>query len=96
MTGNYDPYSCNTANLNRNATDSQRSCDFCADSGGRVSKVSVFGRINERTLFARRYVVCVPFTCANKSVRLEQCRDHIDYRTDECVTFPLLMNLYSV
>lgn len=81
-----DRYLSITARRNRDATASQLSRDLYAATGSRVSRVTVYRRLHERGLFARRPAVCVPLTSANRRVRLTWCRDHRDWSEDQWAT----------
>ncbi|GFV71367.1 HTH_Tnp_Tc3_2 domain-containing protein [Trichonephila clavipes] len=71
---------------NLGATASQLSRYFYADTGTRVSKVTVSKRLYERGLFARRPSVCVPLMSMNRRFLLAWCRQHRDWSMDQWVT----------
>ena len=86
MTGREDQYLSVTARCNRGATASQISRDIYAATGTRVSRVTVFRRLHENSLFARKPTICVLLSSSNGRVRLEWCREHKDWSMDQWAT----------
>ncbi|GBN14446.1 hypothetical protein AVEN_99692-1 [Araneus ventricosus] len=81
-----DCYLSIIARCNRGATASQLSRDLYAVTGICVSRVTVYKRLHETGLFARRPAVCVPLTSTNRRGRLAWCREHRDWSMDQWAT----------
>ncbi|GFV47499.1 transposable element Tc1 transposase [Trichonephila clavipes] len=70
---------------NRDATDSQLSCELYVAAETRVSRVTVSRRLHERGLLVRRPIVCVSFSFKHRIIRLKRCRIR-DWSMDQLVT----------
>ncbi|GFV41182.1 transposable element Tcb2 transposase [Trichonephila clavipes] len=62
---------------------------FLAASGKQISRKTVARRLRGGGLYARRPVVCVPFTRQHRTARLQRCREHHNWTEQDwaCVPF---------
>ncbi|GFX37623.1 transposable element Tcb1 transposase [Trichonephila clavipes] len=71
-----DRYIVLSAKRNRRTTAQQVANQFLAASGKQISRKTVARRLRGGGLYARRPVVCVPFTRQHCTARLQWCREH--------------------
>ncbi|GFW52914.1 transposable element Tc1 transposase [Trichonephila clavipes] len=71
-----DIYFVLSAKRNRRTTAQQVANQFLAASGKQISRKTVARRLRGGGLYARRPVVCVPFTRQHRTSRLQWCREH--------------------
>ncbi|GFV71513.1 transposable element Tc1 transposase [Trichonephila clavipes] len=76
MTPAEDRYIVISAKRNRRTTAQQVANQFLAASGKQISRKTVARRLTRGGLYARRPVVCVPFTRQHRTSRLQWCREH--------------------
>ncbi|GFX63180.1 transposable element Tcb2 transposase [Trichonephila clavipes] len=77
-----------SAKRNRRTTAQQVANQFLAASGKQISRKTVARRLRGG-LYARRPVVCVPFTRQHRTARLQWCREHHNWTEQDwaCVLF---------
>ncbi|GFV77492.1 transposable element Tcb1 transposase [Trichonephila clavipes] len=66
---------------------SRLSNQFLAASGKQISRKTVARRLRGGGLYARRPVVCVPFTRQHRTARFQWCREHWFEQDWACVLF---------
>ncbi|GFX03690.1 transposable element Tcb2 transposase [Trichonephila clavipes] len=84
-----DRYIVLSAKRNMRTTAQQVANQFLAASGKQISRKTVARRLRGGGLYARRPVVCVPFTRQHRSARLQWCREHHNWTEQDwaCVLF---------
>ncbi|GFU05549.1 transposable element Tc1 transposase [Trichonephila clavipes] len=83
-----DRYIVLSAKKNRRTTAQQVANKFLAASGKQISQKTVARRLRGG-LYARRPVVCVPFTRQHRTACLQWCREHLNWTEQDwaCVLF---------
>ncbi|UYV64942.1 K02A2.6-like, partial [Cordylochernes scorpioides] len=72
-----DRYLVVTAKRHREMTAIQLSNELSSATGTRISRQTVYRRLHEGALYARRPMVCIPLTSAHRRTRLNWClEDH--------------------
>ncbi|GFW33354.1 transposable element Tcb2 transposase [Trichonephila clavipes] len=84
-----DRYFVLSAKRNRRTTAQQVANQFLAASEKHISRTTVARRLRRGGLYARRPVVCVPFTRQHRTARLQWCREHHNWTEQDwaCVLF---------
>ncbi|GFX89480.1 transposable element Tcb1 transposase [Trichonephila clavipes] len=84
-----DRYIVLSAKGNWRTTAQQVANQFLAASGKQISRKTVARRLRGGGLYARRPVVCVPFTRQHRTARLQWCREHHNWTEQDwaCVLF---------
>ncbi|GFU46725.1 transposable element Tcb1 transposase [Trichonephila clavipes] len=84
-----DRYIVLSAKRNRRTTAQPVANQFLAASGKQISRKTVARRLRGGGLYARRPVVCVPFTRQHRTARLQWCREHHNWTEQDwaCVLF---------
>lgn len=78
-----DRYLVLTAKRHRGMTATQVSNELFAASETRVSRQTVYRRLNEGGLYARRPMICIPLTPSHRRDRLTWCREHQPWTQDQ-------------
>ncbi|UYV72831.1 hypothetical protein LAZ67_10000920 [Cordylochernes scorpioides] len=71
-----DLYLVVTAKRHREMTAIQLSNELSSATGTRISRQTVYRRLHEGALYARRPMVCIPLTSAHRRARLNWCLEH--------------------
>ncbi|UYV69889.1 hypothetical protein LAZ67_7001107 [Cordylochernes scorpioides] len=71
-----DRYLVVTAKRHREMTAIQLSNELSSATGTRISRQTVYRRLHEGALYARRPMVCIPLTSAHRRARLNWCLEH--------------------
>ncbi|UYV65322.1 hypothetical protein LAZ67_3003937 [Cordylochernes scorpioides] len=71
-----DRYLVVTAKRHREMTAIQLSNELSSATGTRISRQTVYRRLHEGALYARRPMVCIPSTSAHRRARLNWCLEH--------------------
>ncbi|UYV68105.1 hypothetical protein LAZ67_5003070, partial [Cordylochernes scorpioides] len=61
----------------------QLSNELSSATGTRISRQTVYRRLHEGALYARRPMVCIPLTSAHRSARLNWCLEHHAWTHDQ-------------
>lgn len=78
-----DRYLALSARRHRQTTATELSRDLAAASGKRISRQTVYRRLAERALYARRPVVCLPLSASHRRARLSWSRTHHSWTHQE-------------
>ncbi|UYV77443.1 hypothetical protein LAZ67_15001039 [Cordylochernes scorpioides] len=78
-----DRYLVVTAKRHREMTAIQLSNELSSDTGTRISRQTVYRRLHEGALYARRPMVCIPLTSAHRRARLNWCLEHHAWTHDQ-------------
>ncbi|GFX34267.1 transposable element Tcb2 transposase [Trichonephila clavipes] len=76
-TASEDRYLALTARRNRKATAHQLSSELAAATGAVASRQTIYRRLNEKGLYARKPRVCVLLSSQKKRDRFNWCKEHI-------------------
>ncbi|UYV67797.1 hypothetical protein LAZ67_5002100 [Cordylochernes scorpioides] len=72
-----------TAKRHREMTAIQLSNELSSATGTRISRQTVYRRLHEGALYARRPMVCIPLTSAHRRARLNWCLEHHAWTHDQ-------------
>ncbi|UYV83818.1 hypothetical protein LAZ67_X000291 [Cordylochernes scorpioides] len=72
-----------TAKRHREMTAIQLSNELSSATGTRISRQTVYRRLHEGALYARRPMVCIPLTFAHRRARLNWCLEHHAWTHDQ-------------
>ncbi|GFX51559.1 transposable element Tcb2 transposase [Trichonephila clavipes] len=75
-TASEDRYLALTARRNRKATARQLSSELAAATGAVASRQTIYRRLNEKGLYARKPRVCVLLSSQKKRNRFNWCKEH--------------------
>ncbi|GFW15241.1 transposable element Tcb2 transposase [Trichonephila clavipes] len=75
-TASEDRYLALTARRNRKATAHQLSSELAATTGAVASRQTIYRRLNEKGLYARKPRVCVLLSSQKKRDRFNWCKEH--------------------
>ncbi|GFU10298.1 transposable element Tcb2 transposase [Trichonephila clavipes] len=75
-TASEDRYLALTARRNRKATARQLSSELAAATGAVASRQTIYRRLNEKGLYARKPRVCVLLSSQKKRDRFNCCKEH--------------------
>ncbi|UYV63374.1 hypothetical protein LAZ67_2003876, partial [Cordylochernes scorpioides] len=78
-----DRYLVVTAKCHREMTAIQLSNELSSATGTRISRQTVYRRLHEGPLYARRPMVCIPLTSAHRRARLNWCLEHLAWTHDQ-------------
>ncbi|UYV64990.1 hypothetical protein LAZ67_3002675 [Cordylochernes scorpioides] len=78
-----DCYLVVTAKRHREMTAIQFSNELPSATGTRISRQTVYRRLHEGALYARRPMVCIPLTSAHRRARLNWCLEHHAWTHDQ-------------
>ncbi|UYV74198.1 hypothetical protein LAZ67_11002402 [Cordylochernes scorpioides] len=78
-----DRYLVVTAKRHREMTAIQLSNELSSATGTRISRQTVYRRLHEGALYARRPMVCIPLTSAHRRARLNWCLEHHAWTHDQ-------------
>ncbi|UYV70147.1 hypothetical protein LAZ67_7001968, partial [Cordylochernes scorpioides] len=78
-----DRYLVVTAKRHREMTAIQLSNELSSATGTRISRQTVYRRLHEGALYARRPMVCIPLTSADRRARLNWCLEHHAWTHDQ-------------
>ncbi|UYV63860.1 hypothetical protein LAZ67_2005843 [Cordylochernes scorpioides] len=78
-----DRYLVVTAKRHREMTAIQLSNGLSSDTGTRISRQTVYRRLHEGALYARRPMVCIPLTSAHRRARLNWGLEHHAWTHDQ-------------
>ncbi|UYV76819.1 hypothetical protein LAZ67_14002099 [Cordylochernes scorpioides] len=78
-----DRYLVVTAKRHREMTAIQLSNELSSATGTRISRQTVYRRLHEGALYARRPMVCIPLTSAHRRARLNWCLEHHAWTRDQ-------------
>ncbi|UYV70922.1 hypothetical protein LAZ67_8001110, partial [Cordylochernes scorpioides] len=78
-----DRYLVVTAKRHREMTAIQLSNELSSATGTRISRQTVYRRLHEGALYARRPRVCIPLTSAHRRARLNWCLEHHAWTHDQ-------------
>ncbi|UYV80853.1 hypothetical protein LAZ67_19001989 [Cordylochernes scorpioides] len=78
-----DRYLVVTAKPHREMTAIQLSNKLSSATGTRISRQTVYRRLHEGALYARRPMVCIPLTSAHRRARLNWCLEHHAWTHDQ-------------
>ncbi|UYV80733.1 hypothetical protein LAZ67_19001562, partial [Cordylochernes scorpioides] len=78
-----DRYLVVTAKRHREMTAIQLSNELSSATGTRISRRTVYRRLHEGALDARRPMVCIPLTSAHRRARLNWCLEHHAWTHDQ-------------
>jgi transposase len=78
-----DRYLALTARRHRRMTGRQLALELSVASGRRVSRQTVYRRLNERGMYARRPMVCVPLNTVQRRARLSWSREHLNWTQEQ-------------
>ncbi|UYV73961.1 hypothetical protein LAZ67_11001607 [Cordylochernes scorpioides] len=78
-----DRYLVVTAKRHREMTAIQLSNELSSATGTRISRQTVYRRLHEGTLYARRPMVCIPLTSAHRRACLNWCLEHHAWTHDQ-------------
>ncbi|UYV66997.1 hypothetical protein LAZ67_4003618, partial [Cordylochernes scorpioides] len=78
-----DRYLVATAKRHREMTAIQLSNELSSATGTRISRQTVYRRLHEGALYARRPMVCIPLTSAHRRARLNWCLEHHAWTHDQ-------------
>ncbi|UYV84537.1 hypothetical protein LAZ67_X002498 [Cordylochernes scorpioides] len=78
-----DRYLVVTAKRNREMTAIQLYNELSSATGTRISRQTVYRRLHEGALYARRPMVCIPLTSAHRRARLNCCLEHHVWTHDQ-------------
>ncbi len=74
---------------NRRSTASEVANQFLTATGNRIFRKTVARRLQQGGLYARRPVVCIPLSRRHRTVRLQWCHQHRNWREEDwaCILF---------
>ncbi|UYV62219.1 Transposase, partial [Cordylochernes scorpioides] len=78
-----DRYLVVTAKRHREMTAIQLSNELSSATGTRISRQTVYRRLHEGALYARRSMVCIPLISAHRRARLNRCLEHHPWTHDQ-------------
>ncbi|UYV80282.1 hypothetical protein LAZ67_18002283 [Cordylochernes scorpioides] len=78
-----DRYLVVTVKRHREMTAIQLSNELSSATGTRISRQTVYRRLHEGALYARRPMVCIPLTSAHRRARLNWCLEHHAWTHDQ-------------
>ncbi|UYV68433.1 hypothetical protein LAZ67_5004299, partial [Cordylochernes scorpioides] len=78
-----DRYLVVTAKRHREMTAIQLSNELSSATGTIISRQTVYRRLHEGALYARRPMVCIPLTSAHRRARLNWCLEHRAWTHDQ-------------
>ncbi|UYV60670.1 hypothetical protein LAZ67_1001817, partial [Cordylochernes scorpioides] len=78
-----DRYLVVTAKRHREMTAIQLSNELSSATGTRISRQTVYRRLYEGALYARRPIICIPLTSAHRRARLNWCLEHHAWTHDQ-------------
>ncbi|UYV83102.1 hypothetical protein LAZ67_22002217 [Cordylochernes scorpioides] len=78
-----DRYLVVTVKRHREMTAIQLSNELSSATGTRISRQTVYRRLHEGALYARRPMICIPLTSAHRRARLNWCLEHHAWTHDQ-------------